>query len=193
MVHAAADGAVAHTWQPEALVQLDDGPPVRVPPERLHRHGGVSYTLLPDPAELEDQQIPGSTISGYLSWRPIMAEEPGMKKPSVEAGRADTSQAVHRREGIVDEPLCREDMSIVRVPVHGCVDRGIPVRYEGDTMIVPLLEARLAVEDRLMSKEKLRPPGRQLEAHLPVGVTLRREEATVEPSRINKRTRPRGE
>ena len=94
MVHAAADGAVAHTWQPEALVQLDDGPPVRVPPERLHRHGGVSYTLHPDPAELEDRQIPGSTISRYFSWHPIIVEEPGIKKPSVETGHAGISEAV---------------------------------------------------------------------------------------------------
>jgi hypothetical protein len=94
MAHAAANGVVAPGWQPEALVQLDDGPPVRVPPERLPRHGGGSYTLLPDPAELGDRQIPGSTISGYLSWRPLMAEEPGMKKPSVETGRAGISEAV---------------------------------------------------------------------------------------------------
>jgi hypothetical protein len=57
----------------------------------------------------------------------------------------------------------------------------------------PLLEAVLVVEKRFMLKEKLRLPERQLEAHLPVGVTLRREEATEEPSRINKRTKPRGE
>ena len=60
-------------------------------------------------------------------------------------------------------------------------------------MIVPSLEAVLVVENRLMSKEKLRLPGRQLEAHLPVGVTLRREEATVEHSKINNKTKPRGE
>jgi hypothetical protein len=67
--------------QPEVSVQLDDGPPVLVPPERLHRQDGGRYTLHPDPAGLEDRQVPGSTISGHLSWRPIMVEEPGIKKP----------------------------------------------------------------------------------------------------------------
>ena len=75
------DGPVASGWQPEVLVQLEDGPQVLVPPERLHRQGSGSYTLHPDPAELEDRQIPGSTISGYSSWSPIMVEEPGIKKP----------------------------------------------------------------------------------------------------------------
>jgi hypothetical protein len=60
------------------------------------------------------------------------------------------------------------------VPIHRFVDRAMPVRYEGDTMIVPPLEAVLVVEKRFMLKEKLRLPGRQLEAHLPVGVRRRR-------------------
>jgi hypothetical protein len=60
-------------------------------------------------------------------------------------------------------------------------------------MIVSPLEAVLVVEKRCMSKEKLRLPRRQLEAHLSVRVTLRREEATVEHSEINHKTKPRGE
>jgi stress response protein YsnF len=87
-----------------------------------------------------------------------MVEEPGIKKPQVETGRAGISKTVHERQGIVDEPLCREEVSIERVPIRRFVDRAMPTRYEGNTMIVPL-------------------PGRQLEAHLSVGVTLRREEA----------------
>jgi uncharacterized protein (TIGR02271 family) len=160
--------------RPEGLVQLDDGPQVLVPPEGLHRQDGGRYTLHPDPAGLEDRQVPGSTISGHLSWRPIMVEALGIKKPQVETGHAGISKTVHERQGIVDNPLCREEVSIERVPIRRFVDRAMPVRYEGDTVIAPPLEEVLVVEKRLMSKEKLRLPGRQLEAHLPVGVRRRR-------------------
>jgi stress response protein YsnF len=68
---------------------------------------------------------------------PIMVEEPGIKKPQVETGRAGISKTVHERQGIVDEPLCREEVSIERVPIRRFVDRAMPVRYAGDTMTVP--------------------------------------------------------
>jgi stress response protein YsnF len=54
------------------------------------------------------------------------------------------------------------------------------VRYEGDTMIVSLLEEVLVVETRLLLKEEVRMTTRRTETHRPVTVTLRREDVTVE-------------
>jgi stress response protein YsnF len=54
------------------------------------------------------------------------------------------------------------------------------VRYEGDTMIVSIMEEVLVVEKRWMLKEEIHLRQRRVERHQPQRVTLRREEALVE-------------
>jgi uncharacterized protein (TIGR02271 family) len=71
------------------------------------------------------------------------------------------------------------------VPVNRPVDRPVPARYEGDTLIVPVFEETLVVEKRLVLKEELRITKRRAERHRPRRTTLRHEEVSVEriPSR----------
>jgi uncharacterized protein (TIGR02271 family) len=166
--------------KPEVLVQLDNGRQVLVPLEALSRQEDGSYALRLDPAELEARHGTGSTISGPPLVVPLIVEELEVEKHQVETGRVRISKVVHEREEIIDEPLLHEEISIARVPINRFVDEAIPIRYEGDTMIVSLLEEVPVVEKRLMLKEELRITRRQVEAHKPVRVTLRREEATVE-------------
>ena len=54
------------------------------------------------------------------------------------------------------------------------------MRYEGDGMIVPVLEEVIVTEKRLMQREELHVRKRQIETRKPRHVTLRREEVTVE-------------
>jgi stress response protein YsnF len=56
----------------------------------------------------------------------------------------------------------------------------IPVRYEGDTMIVSLLKEVLVVETRLLLTEEVHITTRRTERHAPARVTLRREDVTIE-------------
>jgi len=60
-----------------------------------------------------------------------------------------------------------------------------PVRHEGNTMIIPLLEEVLVVEKRLMLREELRVTRTQTEFHAPQQVTLRREEITVDRAPVD--------
>jgi uncharacterized protein (TIGR02271 family) len=186
------------TWpldgsQPEVWVQFDDGRQVLVPLEALHRQADGSYALHLDPAELEARQGTGSHASGCPLVVPVMAEALEIDKRRVETGRVRISKVVHEREEVVDQPLLSEEVSIERVPIHRFVDEAIPIRYEGNTMIISLLEEVPVVEKRLMLKEELRITRRQGEAHQPVRVTLRCEEATVEHSEIDNKTETKGE
>jgi len=52
-------------------------------------------------------------------------------------------------------------------------------RYEGDTMIIPILEEVLVVEKRLLLREEIRITRRQSVVRDPQEYILRREEATV--------------
>jgi uncharacterized protein (TIGR02271 family) len=166
--------------QPEVLVQLDDGRQVLVPLEALDRQEDGSYALHLDPAALEARQETGSPVSGRPLVVPLMAEALEIDKRRVETGRVRIRKVVHEREEVIDLPLLSEKVSIERVAIHRFVDEAIPIRYEGDTMIISPLEEVAVVENRLMLTEELRITRRQLETHQPRRVTLRREEATVE-------------
>jgi stress response protein YsnF len=69
---------------------------------------------------------------------------------------------------------------VKRLTVNRVVDGLLSVRYEGDTMIVPILEEVLIVEKRCMLKEELHISKRRVETHTPQRVTVRSEEVTVE-------------
>jgi stress response protein YsnF len=66
------------------------------------------------------------------------------------------------------------------VPVNRVVEGPIPVRYEGDTMVVSVLEEVLVVGTRLLLKEEVHITTRRTETHRPVPVTRRREDVAVE-------------
>jgi uncharacterized protein (TIGR02271 family) len=66
------------------------------------------------------------------------------------------------------------------VLINRVVDASVPVRYEDDTMIVPIMEEVLVVEKRLVLKEELYIRKRRVETHRPQQVMLRSEEVRVE-------------
>jgi uncharacterized protein (TIGR02271 family) len=179
------------TWpldgsQPEVSVQLDDGRQMLVPLEALHRQEDGSYVLHLDPTELEARQGTGGRGSRGPLVVPVMAEALEIDKRRVETGHVRVRKVVHEREEVVDAPLLREEVSIERVPIQRFVDEAVPVRYEGDTMIISLFEEVPVVEKRLLLKEELRITRRRVEAHMPVRATLRREEAIVERTEVER-------
>jgi len=164
----------------EVLVQLADGRQVSVPFEALSRQGDGSYVVSLNASELEHRRVMGSAAEGQSLVVPVMVEELDVQKHKTETGRVRVSKVVREHEELVDEPLLREEVIIERVPINRFVEEAIPPRSEGDTIIVSLLEEVPVVEKRLMLKEELRITVRRVEAHKPISVTLRSEEATVE-------------
>lgn len=72
-----------------------------------------------------------------------MQEELVIDKRVVETGKGvRVTKTVSEREEIVDEPLSRSDVVVERISVNEAIDAGdIPrTRYEGETMIVPILK-----------------------------------------------------
>ncbi len=111
---------------------------------------------------------------------PVVEEQLTVRKRAVEKGRVRVHKTVHEREQVVEEPVFSEDVEVVRVPVGRQVDGPVPVRYEGDTMIVPLLEEVLVVEKRLLLREELRITRRRTQVNEVRRGNIRVEEATVE-------------
>ncbi|MDQ3650513.1 MAG: YsnF/AvaK domain-containing protein [Acidobacteriota bacterium] len=181
----------------QVLVRLEDGRAVTVPTGVLVPRKEDGYFLPISLIELEqpipdDMATPEKTHPGRdLIVLPIIEEELSVEKREVETGRVRIRKTVRERQEVVDEPLLQEEAEIRRVAVNRIVDGPVPVRYEGDTMIVPLLEEVIVTEKRLLLKEELHISVRQFEGRNPQTVTLRSEEAIVE--RLDGRETQRGD
>jgi uncharacterized protein (TIGR02271 family) len=159
-------------------VSLEGGRQVWVPVRLLSREAEGRYAVPMLLAELERRA--GAAPREPPLVLPVLAEALDVQTRRVETGRVRIHKAVHTREVLVDEPLLREEVVIERVPVNRVVEGPIPVRYEGDTMIVSVLEEVLVAETRLLLKEEVHITTRRTDRHAPERVTLRHEDVTIE-------------
>src|SRR4030095_3117097 len=111
---------------------------------------------------------------------PVIEETLDVHTRRVETGTVRITQTVQEHDVLVDETLWSEDVENTRGAVQRVVDGPIPVRTEGETTIISLVEEVLVVEKRLMLTEELHLRTRRQETRQPQRVTLRREEAHVE-------------
>jgi uncharacterized protein (TIGR02271 family) len=112
---------------------------------------------------------------------PVVQEELDVRTRRIETDAGvRVAKTIEEREERIDEPLLREDVDVERVAVNRPVQAPVAVRYEGDTMIVSVMEEVLVVEKRLVLKEEIRITRRKSEFRDPQSVVLRREHATVE-------------
>ena len=119
---------------------------------------------------------------------PIVQEELHIGKQKVETGRVRLTKTVQEREVMVSEPSMQEDIQIERVPVNRWLTEPASVRYEGDIMIIPVMEEVPVVEKRLRLKEELRVTKRQITTQRTEPVRLRTEEVQVERIPAQSRT-----
>jgi uncharacterized protein (TIGR02271 family) len=161
-------------------VRTEDGLTLAIPREKLTdvKPGILHYRGKFDDPGLQ-READQSSDSAVI---PVVQEELQVGKRVIETGRVRINKTVDEREEVVDEPLVREDFEIERLPVNRVIDKPMEVEYEGDTMLLPVMEEELVVEKRLILKEVIRVTRRKEEIHQPQRVTLRSEEVTVERS-----------
>jgi uncharacterized protein (TIGR02271 family) len=174
----------------ETVVLLDNGQRVLVPIEVMELQKDGTYYLPMSLAELNTPQSE-DPVEGEPLIFPVIVEDLDIQKRRAETGRVRISKLVHERKELIDEPLLREEVTIERVGVNQVVDGPRPARYEGGTLIIPVLEEVLVVEKRLMLKEELYVTLRRVETHNPQHVTLRCEEAIIE--RVNTQPDQKGD
>jgi uncharacterized protein (TIGR02271 family) len=133
----------------EVPVSLEGGRQVWVPVQMLIREAEGRYAVPMPLADLERRPHAGADSPEPPLVLPVLEEVLDVQTRRVETGRVRLHKTVRAREVLVDEPLLREEVVIERVPVNRVVEGPIPVRYEGDTMILSLLEEVLVVETRL--------------------------------------------
>ena len=114
---------------------------------------------------------------------PLVEEQLQVSKRVVDTGKGvRVHKTVTEHAELVDLPLMHDELTVERIAIGTLIEEGtLPtVRYEGETMIVPVLEEVLLVKKQLRLKEEVRITRHQRELHEPQSILLKSETATVE-------------
>lgn len=149
---------------PRMQTVAEEGTSMMAPKEPSGQEGAASRSRIP----AEEAVVP------------VVQEELHIDRQQVETGRVRLTKRLHEREVLVEEPSVHEEVQIERVPVNRFVPEPVPVRYEGETMIISVMEEVPVVEMRLRLKEELRVTKRQITTPQSQPVRLRTEEVQIE-------------
>ena len=110
----------------------------------------------------------------------LVEERLTIGKRNVAGGTVKVSTRTETHEETVDFTLDHAKVDVERVPVGRPIDAAPPVKHEGDTMIVPVIEERLVVTKQLYLVEELHIHQRMVHEPVTTSVPLRRQYAVVE-------------
>jgi stress response protein YsnF len=114
---------------------------------------------------------------------PVIAEQLAIGTRTVDTGRGvRVHKTVIEQPVTIDERLGRDEAEVRHVAVDRIValEEAPANRYEGDTLIVPILEEVLVVERRVRIKEELHITRVRREEHYQEEVVLKAEQVRVE-------------
>ena len=111
---------------------------------------------------------------------PLIMEEVDIRKEQVTKATFRLTKAVHERPELINEFLTSEHFVVERLPRDELVDTPPTVRFEGDVIVIPVIEEILVVKKELRLKEELRITKKQIVHEHRQEVTLRSEELIVE-------------
>jgi len=184
-VQAVAERIAASSGDRESLLRLrlEDGRTLVIAESEveLSKDGGYYF-----PGAFE--QVPARHVQTTDEIKvPVIEERLDVHKQVREVGKVEIRKSVREEKVVINEVLTRDDVAVERVPVNQYITEPASIRYENDTMIVPVLEEVLVVEKRLLLREELRVTRRQLSEHRPETVTLRHEDVSVERTELGKK------
>lgn len=110
---------------------------------------------------------------------PLHAEEVSVAKKRVVTGQVKVGIVTRESEQLVEELLEHEHVDVERIAIGKQVDKAPPVREEGDTLIIPILEEVVVLERRLLLKEEVRVRRTRGKKPYQERVVVRRQEAVI--------------
>jgi uncharacterized protein (TIGR02271 family) len=112
---------------------------------------------------------------------PVVEEQLRIDTEQVETGTIRVKKEIHEKQVIVDGSISHDEMHVRRVPVNQVISVAPPpVRYEGDTMIISVLQEELVLQKRLVLVEEVHVTKTKISKSVEEPVTLKREEVIVE-------------
>jgi len=114
---------------------------------------------------------------------PVIEEQLHISKVWQETGRVQVSKTVTEEAVDYNVPVNQEEVIMERKAINQYVDTAPAAsRYEGDTLIIPVLKEVLVVEKKLMLVEELHIRKRHTEQIVTGSETLRKESVEINRS-----------
>lgn len=110
---------------------------------------------------------------------PLHAEDLTVSKLQVAGDIVRIRTVTREHEAFVDETLNHERVQIDRIPIGRLVEAIPPVRQEGDTTILSVVEETLVIERRLILKEEIHIRRLHVAERHQEAVVLRKQEAVI--------------
>lgn len=164
--------------QQNVLITYNGDRHVQAPRTLLEQQADGSYRLPMRISRLETNARVLKTGGGTVI--PVVQEEAHIEKRTVERNRTRITKQVRTEEESIDTPLRQERVEVERIPVEQIIDAPVSTRYEGDTLVIPVMEEVLVIEKKLLLKEEVRITKAVGETKHQETVTLRKEEVAVE-------------
>jgi uncharacterized protein (TIGR02271 family) len=118
---------------------------------------------------------------------PLVEETLTVGKRGVETGKVEVRTTVEQRTETITTELKRGTVVVDRVPINQPVETEPQPRWEGEVLIVPVVEEEVVITKRLILKEELRITPQVTIENVEQPVQLRRTVASVT------RSGPRGD
>lgn len=168
-------------------IRLPDGRDLTVPASELREQADGGYYLPLSQAGIAAQSAPGTSAEPQAVV-PVVEEQVVVEKRPVAKGRVRVHKKIDERQETIDLPLTRERVDVRHVMIDREVNDFLPIRREGDTTIIPVVEEVLVVEKKLRLKEEIHIVRRREQDRHVEEVTLKQERAEIE--RVGEDGRP---
>ena len=132
-----------------------------------------------DEAPPTEARFVSSTIRPDESTLTLHTEDVSVSRREVHGDTVQVRTVTRQREHLVDENLTHERVEIERVAIGRQVHAVPPVRQEGDTTIMSIVEEIVVVERRLILKEEVRIRRHRVTEHHRESVMVREQDAVV--------------
>jgi uncharacterized protein (TIGR02271 family) len=111
---------------------------------------------------------------------PLAEERLVTRKHTVERGRVRIRTVIDENTRWIEESVASENVIVERIPIDREVEAVPPVRQEGDTTIIPVVDEVLVIERRLILKEEVRMRKERHVEQIRESVSLKTMHAVVE-------------
>lgn len=110
----------------------------------------------------------------------VMEEQAHVQKQVTENAKVRITKQVHEENETIDLSEKSQEVKVHKVAVNKYVDEAPAVRYEGDTIIVPVMKEVVVVEKRLLLVEEIHVTRNTVVTKDQQTIPLLREEIHVE-------------
>lgn len=147
--------------------------------------------------EADSNQVPDPTLpSSATAWTEqthrfdVIQEQVQVDKQVIETGVVHITKRVSEDRQIVNLPSSREEITVERIARNQYVETPPSVRYEGDTMIIPVLQEVIVTQKKILLVEEVYVTRHQVHEHQSQEVVLRKEAIIIERTPITPDKQP---